>query len=136
MGGFAAGPGGVVAWLLRRPLLIHEQNSVPGLTNRLLAPFARVVLEGFPGSMPASRQAVAVGNPVRAGIAALAAPEARFAGRSGALRLLVIGGSLGARALNQVVPQAIARLPVITSYSIHYTKLYDAGAGRAGRAQR
>jgi len=73
MGGFAAGPGGLIAWLLRRPLLIHEQNSVPGLTNRLLAPCARVVLEGFPGSLPASPRTVAVGNPVRAPIAALAA---------------------------------------------------------------
>jgi UDP-N-acetylglucosamine--N-acetylmuramyl-(pentapeptide) pyrophosphoryl-undecaprenol N-acetylglucosamine transferase len=96
MGGFAAGPGGLVAWLLRRPLLIHEQNSVPGLTNRWLAPLARKVLEGFPGSMPAARRAVAVGNPVRTAIAALAVPEARLAGRSGALHLLVIGGSLGA----------------------------------------
>jgi UDP-N-acetylglucosamine--N-acetylmuramyl-(pentapeptide) pyrophosphoryl-undecaprenol N-acetylglucosamine transferase len=120
MGGFAAGPGGLIAWLLRRPLLIHEQNSVPGLTNRLLAPFARVVLEGFPGSMPASRQAVAVGNPVRAGIAALAPPETRFAGRSGPLRLLVIGGSLGAQALNRVLPQAINRLPVATRPQVHH----------------
>jgi UDP-N-acetylglucosamine--N-acetylmuramyl-(pentapeptide) pyrophosphoryl-undecaprenol N-acetylglucosamine transferase len=120
MGGFAAGPGGFIAWLLRRPLLIHEQNSVPGLTNRLLAPLARVVLEGFPGSLPASRRAVAVGNPVRAGIVALAAPETRFAGRSGPLRLLVIGGSLGAQALNRVLPQAIGRLPAATRPQVHH----------------
>jgi UDP-N-acetylglucosamine--N-acetylmuramyl-(pentapeptide) pyrophosphoryl-undecaprenol N-acetylglucosamine transferase len=120
MGGFAAGPGGLVAWLLRRPLLIHEQNSVPGLTNRLLAPLARVVLEGFPGSMPASQHAVAAGNPVRADIAALAAPETRFAGRSGVLHLLVIGGSLGAHALNRVVPQAIARLPAASRPQVHH----------------
>ncbi len=120
MGGFAAGPGGLIAWLLRRPLLIHEQNSVPGLTNRLLAPFARFVIEGFPGSMPAVRRAVAAGNPVRAGIAALAAPETRFAGRSGTLRLLVIGGSLGAQALNRVVPQAIARLPAAMRPLVHH----------------
>jgi UDP-N-acetylglucosamine--N-acetylmuramyl-(pentapeptide) pyrophosphoryl-undecaprenol N-acetylglucosamine transferase len=120
MGGFAAGPGGLIAWLLRRPLLIHEQNSVPGLTNRLLAPLARVVIEGFPGSMPAVRHAVAAGNPVRAGIAALTLPEARFAGRFGALRLLVIGGSLGARALNQVVPEALARLPASARPRVHH----------------
>jgi UDP-N-acetylglucosamine--N-acetylmuramyl-(pentapeptide) pyrophosphoryl-undecaprenol N-acetylglucosamine transferase len=120
MGGFAAGPGGLVAWLLRRPLLIHEQNSVPGLTNRLLAPLARTVLEGFPGSMPATHRPVAVGNPVRAGIAALTLPEARFAGRSGALHLLVIGGSLGARALNQVVPEALARLPASARPRVHH----------------
>jgi UDP-N-acetylglucosamine--N-acetylmuramyl-(pentapeptide) pyrophosphoryl-undecaprenol N-acetylglucosamine transferase len=120
MGGFAAGPGGFIAWLLRRPLLIHEQNSVPGLTNRLLAPLAHTVLEGFPGSMPAARHAVVVGNPVRAAISALAAPETRFAGRSGALRLLVIGGSLGAQALNRVVPQAIARLPAAERPRVHH----------------
>ncbi len=120
MGGFAAGPGGFIAWLLRRPLLIHEQNSVPGLTNRLLAPLAHTVLEGFPGSMPAARRAVAAGNPVRAAISALAAPETRFASRSGALRLLVIGGSLGAQALNRVVPQAIARLPAAERPRVHH----------------
>jgi UDP-N-acetylglucosamine--N-acetylmuramyl-(pentapeptide) pyrophosphoryl-undecaprenol N-acetylglucosamine transferase len=120
MGGFAAGPGGLVAWLLRRPLLIHEQNSVPGLTNRLLAPLARVVLEGFPGSLPASRRALPVGNPVRASIAALATPETRFAGRGGTLRLLVIGGSLGAQALNRLLPQAIARLPAEQRPQVHH----------------
>jgi UDP-N-acetylglucosamine--N-acetylmuramyl-(pentapeptide) pyrophosphoryl-undecaprenol N-acetylglucosamine transferase len=120
MGGFASGPGGLVAWLLRRPLLIHEQNSGPGLTNRLLTPLARVVLEGFPGSLPASRCAVAVGNPVRAGIIALASPETRFAGRSGPLRLLVIGGSLGAQALNRVLPEAIGRLPTAGRPEVHH----------------
>jgi UDP-N-acetylglucosamine--N-acetylmuramyl-(pentapeptide) pyrophosphoryl-undecaprenol N-acetylglucosamine transferase len=120
MGGFTAGPGGLAAWLLRRPLLIHEQNSIPGLTNRLLAPLARSVLEGFPGSMPAARRALAVGNPVRAGIAALALPEARFAGRSGALHLLVIGGSLGAQALNRVVPAAVARLSAGVRPRVHH----------------
>jgi UDP-N-acetylglucosamine--N-acetylmuramyl-(pentapeptide) pyrophosphoryl-undecaprenol N-acetylglucosamine transferase len=120
MGGFAAGPGGLVTWLLRRPLLIHEQNSVPGLTNRLLAPLARVVLEGFPGSLPASRRVITVGNPVRAPITALAAPEIRFAGRSGTLRLLVIGGSLGAQALNRILPQAIARLPMEQRPQVHH----------------
>ena len=120
MGGFVAGPGGLVAWLLRRPLVIHEQNSVPGTTNRLLAPLARVVLEGFPGSLPAARHVRTVGNPVRAAIAALVRPEVRFAGRSGALRLLVIGGSLGAQALNRVVPQAIERLSETARPQVHH----------------
>jgi len=111
MGGFAAGPGGIMAWLLRRPLLIHEQNAIPGRTNRLLAPLARCVMEGFPGSMPVARHAVSTGNPVRAGIIALASPEERFSQRTDALRLLVVGGSRGAQALNQTVPQAIERLP-------------------------
>lgn len=108
LGGFASGPGGVAAWLQRRPLLIHEQNAVPGLTNRLLARIAYRVLEGFPGTFAG---ALATGNPVRAAIVGAAAPAERFAGRSGALRLLVVGGSLGAMALNETVPAALALLP-------------------------
>jgi UDP-N-acetylglucosamine--N-acetylmuramyl-(pentapeptide) pyrophosphoryl-undecaprenol N-acetylglucosamine transferase len=119
MGGFAAGPGGVIAWLLRRPLLIHEQNSVAGMTNRWLAPLARVVMEAFPGSLPARRQAVHTGNPVRAEITRLPSPSERFAGRSGALRVLVIGGSLGARALNEVVPAAVGQLAADQLVQIH-----------------
>ncbi|MGH8030318.1 MAG: glycosyltransferase, partial [Arenimonas sp.] len=83
LGGFAAGPGGIAAWLLRRPLLVHEQNRAPGLTNRVLVRFARRVLTGFPGSFP-GRKEEAVGNPVRAEIAALPPPAERFAGRAGA----------------------------------------------------
>ena len=108
MGGYVAFPGGMMASLLNRPLVIHEQNSVAGLTNRVLARVADRVLAGFPGALPGAQ---AVGNPVRADIAALPAPAQRFAGRSGPLRLLVIGGSLGAKALNDVVPQALALLP-------------------------
>ena len=108
-GGYAAGPGGLGAWLLRRPLLVHEQNRAPGLTNRVLSKFARRVLCGFPGSFPDGRAEV-VGNPVRPAIAALPAPDERLAGRQGAARLLVLGGSQGARALNAAVPKAIASL--------------------------
>ena len=111
MGGFASGPGGLAAWLLRRPLVIHEQNAVAGLTNRLLARLARVVLQAFPGSFNARRKPITVGNPVRPDIAAIAAPEERLANRDGPLRLLVLGGSQGARALNEIVPAAIADLP-------------------------
>jgi len=110
MGGFASGPGGLAAWLLRKPLVIHEQNSVAGLTNRLLAGFAREVLEAFPGSFSASVRTRLVGNPVRPAIAALPVPAERLRDRSGALRILVLGGSLGAKALNETVPQAIALL--------------------------
>jgi UDP-N-acetylglucosamine--N-acetylmuramyl-(pentapeptide) pyrophosphoryl-undecaprenol N-acetylglucosamine transferase len=110
MGGYATGPGGVAARLLGKPLVIHEQNAVPGLTNRLLARIATRVLEAFPGSFPASRRARHTGNPVREEVARLAAPEQRLAGRSGALRVLVLGGSQGARVLNEVVPRAIAGL--------------------------
>ena len=120
MGGFSAGPGGLVAWLLRCPLVIHEQNSVAGLTNRLLAPLARYVLEAFPGSMPVTRHPVHTGNPVRRAIAALPEPAQRLGAHTGTLRLLVIGGSLGARALNMAVPQAVARLPRETRPQIYH----------------
>ncbi|MGH8193144.1 MAG: undecaprenyldiphospho-muramoylpentapeptide beta-N-acetylglucosaminyltransferase [Woeseiaceae bacterium] len=111
MGGFVSGPGGLAAWLTRRPLIIHEQNAIAGLTNRLLARLARVVLQAFPGSFSARRNARTVGNPVREEIAGLADPSIRFASRSGPLRLLVLGGSQGALALNRIVPAALARLP-------------------------
>ncbi|MDJ0917229.1 MAG: undecaprenyldiphospho-muramoylpentapeptide beta-N-acetylglucosaminyltransferase [Woeseiaceae bacterium] len=108
MGGFASGPGGLAAWLTRRPLIIHEQNAVPGLTNRLLARLARVVLQAFPGSF--NRVSETVGNPVRKTIAKLPSPEQRFDNRSGPIRLLVLGGSQGALALNRTVPEALALL--------------------------
>lgn len=111
MGGFVTGPGGLMAWLTRRPLLIHEQNSVAGLTNRLLAPLARRVMVAFPGSFNAQRRVEQVGNPVRETIAAMQAPESRFQARSGEpVQLLVLGGSLGAAALNATVPAAVAGL--------------------------
>jgi UDP-N-acetylglucosamine--N-acetylmuramyl-(pentapeptide) pyrophosphoryl-undecaprenol N-acetylglucosamine transferase len=111
MGGFASGPGGVAAWLTRRPLVIHEQNAAAGLTNRLLARLARVVLQAFPGSFNSRVDAETVGNPVREDIAAVAEPGTRYAGREGPLRLLVLGGSQGALALNRSVPKALALLP-------------------------
>ncbi len=110
MGGFVSGPGGLVASLLRKPLLIHEQNAVAGLTNRLLAKVADKVLVAFPGTFGNIKSVLALGNPVREEIAALPEPERRFADRKGALRLLVVGGSLGAQALNEVVPQALAMM--------------------------
>ncbi len=108
-GGYAAGPGGLMARLVGVPLVVHEQNSVAGLTNRLLARIARRVLCGFPGALPGANSEV-VGNPVRAEIAALPLPAARYTGRSGPLSVLVIGGSQGARALNRAMPAALAQL--------------------------
>lgn len=108
MGGFAAFPGGFMAKLLGKPLVIHEQNSVAGLTNKVLAKLATCVQAAFPAAF--GDKAVLVGNPVRSDIAHLPAPEQRFAGREGAVRLLVVGGSLGAHALNEVIPQALAKL--------------------------
>ncbi|MDR2839181.1 MAG: undecaprenyldiphospho-muramoylpentapeptide beta-N-acetylglucosaminyltransferase [Azonexus sp.] len=107
MGGYITFPGGVMAALTGVPLVLHEQNAVAGLANRVLARLARRVLSGFPEALP---KAEWLGNPVRDEIAALPPPAERFAGREGALRLLVIGGSLGARALNEAVPQAMALL--------------------------
>ena len=110
LGGFVTGPGGLAAWLMRRPLVVHEQNAVAGFTNRCLAPLARAVLTAFPAALAGRPRVRMIGNPVRADIAALPAPAQRFATRADALRLLVIGGSLGARRLNEVVPQALALL--------------------------
>lgn len=110
MGGFAAGPGGLMARVLRCPLVVHEQNALPGVTNRILSRFAQRVLEAMPGTFAPRVRAEAVGNPVRASIAALPSPEARFEGRAGAARVLVLGGSQGARALNERLPRALGRL--------------------------
>jgi len=111
MGGFAAGPGGLAACLKRVPLVIHEQNAAAGLTNRLLARLATVVLQAFPNTFPHGAQTV--GNPTRMGFAELPTPAARVAA-TGLARVLVVGGSQGAKALNQIVPQALALLPATT----------------------
>ncbi len=110
MGGFVAGPGGLMAALLRYPLIVHEQNAAAGLTNRILARLSRRVLEGFAGTFEPARRATATGNPVRREIAALAPPATRLAAHEGRLRLLVIGGSQGALALNRLLPEALAGL--------------------------
>lgn len=115
MGGFVTGPGGVVTWLLRKPLVIHEQNAIAGLTNRVLAALAQRVCAAFPNTFRRN-DVLLTGNPVRKDIAELPPPEERYAGRSGPVRLLVLGGSLGARPLNEIVPAAVAKMsarPVI-----------------------
>jgi UDP-N-acetylglucosamine--N-acetylmuramyl-(pentapeptide) pyrophosphoryl-undecaprenol N-acetylglucosamine transferase len=111
MGGYITVPGGLAARLLGFPLLIHEQNGVAGSANRLLARLGARALESLPGTL---RGAVLTGNPVRAPIAALPDPESRLAGRQGPLQVLVVGGSLGAQALNECVPRALALLPTET----------------------
>ena len=107
LGGFAAGPGGIAAWLARVPLIVHEQNSIPGVTNRALAHFSKKPLCGFSGAFARGEW---VGNPVRGEIAQLPTPQQRWALRSGPARLLVLGGSQGAQALNARVPEALAKL--------------------------
>jgi UDP-N-acetylglucosamine--N-acetylmuramyl-(pentapeptide) pyrophosphoryl-undecaprenol N-acetylglucosamine transferase len=108
-GGFVTGPGGVAAWLTRRPLVIHEQNAIAGYSNRVLSRFARRVLTAFPKSFPPDVDALVVGNPVRAEIVMQPPPVTRFSRREGPLRLLIVGGSLGASRLNAVVPFAVAQ---------------------------
>jgi len=109
LGGYVAFPGGMMASLLARPLAVHEQNAIAGLTNRILAGVADRVMVAFPGTL---KNAEWTGNPVRAEIAGIPAPDVRFASRQGPLRLLIVGGSLGAQALNDAVPQALAQMPV------------------------
>lgn len=111
MGGFVTGPGGFMAWLLKKPVVIHEQNAIPGLTNRLLANLAKRVLEAFPGAFARSVNAIAIGNPVREALVRQAEPSVRFSGRDeNKIRLLVVGGSLGARAINLAMPEVIKLL--------------------------
>lgn len=127
-GGFAAGPGGIAAWLLRRPLLVHEQNRAPGLTNRILVRVASDILCGFPDAFP-GRPSQWLGNPVRTAIAAVNPPEQRLRDRGPVLRVLVIGGSQGARALNTAVPNALAHLHGAAALRIRHqcgTAMYDA----------
>ncbi len=117
MGGFAAFPGGLMAMILGKPLVIHEQNSIAGLTNKTLSLFANQVLAAFPSAF--GERAQLVGNPVRQELTQLPAPLQRFSERTGKLRLLVVGGSLGAQALNDVLPKALAALPKDTFEVVH-----------------
>lgn len=110
MGGFVSGPGGIASWLSRRPLIIHEQNAKAGMTNKLLVRFSKMVLEGFPMAFRRQPKIIEVGNPVRHEIENLPPPNDRFNTDMPRLRLLVLGGSLGAQALNSVVPRALSRL--------------------------
>jgi UDP-N-acetylglucosamine--N-acetylmuramyl-(pentapeptide) pyrophosphoryl-undecaprenol N-acetylglucosamine transferase len=109
MGGYVAFPGGVVSVLRATPLVLHEQNAIAGMANRWLARIAQRVLAGFPGAL---EKAEVVGNPVRQDVAALSEPQSRYAQRSGSLQVLVLGGSLGATALNELLPQALAKIPL------------------------
>jgi UDP-N-acetylglucosamine--N-acetylmuramyl-(pentapeptide) pyrophosphoryl-undecaprenol N-acetylglucosamine transferase len=111
MGGFVSGPGGVASWLARRPLIIHEQNAKAGLTNKLLSRLAKRVLQGFPGAFAEGDKVVTIGNPVRVEIENLPAPEERLPVDRKPFRLLVLGGSLGANALNEMLPGALAAMP-------------------------
>lgn len=110
-GGFTGFPGGLAMRLCWLPLVIHEQNSVAGLTNRVLSKIANRVLFAFPSAFPNRAGSLCVGNPVRDEMTAVALPTERFAGRSGVLKILVVGGSLGAQVFNEQLPQALALIP-------------------------
>jgi len=142
MGGFASGPGGVAAWLLHRRLLIHEQNAVPGMTNRLLANLATEVMEAFPGSFSSVRGTYIhhpvrhTGNPVRHDIALLSPPAERLQRQDEVLRVLVLGGSQGAEILNKVVPEAIGTLMDSTSIMVcHQTGARHLAHTRTGYSE-
>ncbi|KLN67080.1 undecaprenyldiphospho-muramoylpentapeptide beta-N-acetylglucosaminyltransferase [Vibrio sp. VPAP30] len=107
MGGYVSGPGGVAAWLLGIPVVLHEQNAVAGLTNQWLSKIAKKVFQAFPGAFP---KAEVVGNPVREDVAAISEPEQRLAERDGKVRILVMGGSQGAQILNRTLPDVMAKL--------------------------
>lgn len=134
MGGYVCFPGGVVSRLLRRPLMLVNADASWLMSNRALLPFASRVAFGFDGAAATtSGRAVVTGNPVRAAIEDMPPPAQRFASRSGPLRVLVVGGSLGAKALNDVMPQAIARLPVQhRPHVIHQTGATQRDAVREG----
>lgn len=112
MGGFVSGPGGIASWLHGCPLIIHEQNAKAGLTNKILARFAKKVLEGFPATFKPGTKVVTIGNPVRAEIENVPPPQQRLNSNRSSFRLLILGGSLGAQALNEIVPRALAKLSV------------------------
>jgi len=120
MGGFVAGPGGLVAAIMGIPVVIHEQNAIPGLTNKLLSKVSKKVLEGFPGTFSNLKNAIGIGNPVRQDIAALDIPLRRLGDRWGRVRLLIFGGSLGAQALNEVVPMALGEITMDKRPQVHH----------------
>lgn len=120
MGGFVTGPTGLGMWLSRKPVFIHEQNAIAGFTNKLLARIARKVFQAFPGAFESSAKVETTGNPVRAEIVAIAEPDSRFAGRDGPLRVLILGGSQGAVALNELVPEALALLQGEVQFQVRH----------------
>ena len=134
LGGYITFPAGLVAAFLNKPLVLHEQNSIAGLANRVLARLAKRVLVAFPSAFKDTNMSLApqwVGNPVRAEISASASPSTRFEGRTGPLKIFVLGGSLGARILNEILPEALASIPLANRPQV----LHQAGKGNAAAVQ-
>lgn len=125
MGGFVSGPGGLASWLLRKPLVIHEQNTIAGMTNKMLSHFATHVVEAFPNTFNKNKKAIHLGNPIREEIEKISSPENRFVNRNDSeIRILVLGGSLGATALNEYLPNVFTSLQQTCSIDIvHQTGL-------------
>ncbi len=141
MGGFVSGPGGIASFILRKKLIIHEQNARPGFTNLCLSKIASKVLEGFPNTFKSRRNVLTIGNPVRHEIAIFENPQTRLQGRKSPTRLLIFGGSLGADAINQLLPEALAKLPTDIrpevyhqSGEMHYTRTVQSYADRGIKA--
>lgn len=133
MGGYVTGPAGIAAWLLRKRLVIHEQNAIAGMTNQILAKFSQVVLEGFPNSFPNDISAQHTGNPVRDDFYKLLPPEKRVAKNANAgLKILVLGGSGGAQALNNILPQVLANWDKPTKLTVWH----QAGAKHVNNAKQ
>lgn len=129
MGGFAAGPGGIAAWVSGYPLVICEQNAVAGVTNRILARFAKRTLEAFPNSFPNPRiPSIWVGNPIREEVLQLPSPAQRLTGREGPVRLLILGGSQGASILNRICPLSLSRIPAEERPEVWHQTGRDHGA--------
>ncbi|NOI66134.1 undecaprenyldiphospho-muramoylpentapeptide beta-N-acetylglucosaminyltransferase [Vibrio sp. 99-8-1] len=126
MGGYVSGPGGIAAWLLGIPVVLHEQNAVAGLTNNWLAKIAKKVFQAFPGAFPSAE---VVGNPVRQDVACLPEPQQRFAERDGDIRILLMGGSQGAQILNNTLPEVMEKL------QDGYVIKHQAGKGNADDVQ-
>ena len=126
MGGFVSGPCGLAAYLMRKPLYLHEQNAIPGLTNKVLSYLATTVMQAFPNSFKGNKNIITMGNPIRKEISGLARPEVRMADRKDNIRLLIIGGSLGAQALNENVPQALSEI----TQELHVNVWHQAGKNK------
>lgn len=138
MGGFVSGPGGIASWILRYPLIIHEQNAKAGLTNQWLKNFSRKVLTGFPNVFNEHKKTYTVGNPVRAEIASILPPAQRLPEKKGKLRLLILGGSLGSQAINEIVPQTLAEAEISNQIEIYHQagdKYYQAACQAYERAE-
>lgn len=136
MGGFASGPGGLMAVLSRTPLVIHEQNAIPGMTNKLLSKFAKPLLQAFDGAFDKTTNLVTVGNPVRPNIVNISAPKERLQDRAEGLNVLVVGGSLGAVAINNVLIETMANIPPSVAVNVwHQTGTRNFDDVKAGYEQ-